>query len=713
MSLAFRGSTEGGPEESRAIINFSFDYDWDTRIRREPVDGVLSPVYSTNNTEERRARLADRVARVMIACAGVLVVTLLLLLGLALYIDRLASSLPDLRDNPSSLFTERTTVVYAADGSTLAEWHGEQDRTIVPYSEMPTYLHNAVVAVEDQRFYEHHGIDPRAIARALGGGGETGRVEPGGSTITQQVVKNMLDKGERTIWLKIRDALLANALEGRNDKAAVLEIYLNTVYLGRGYYGVESAARHYFGKTTQALSLAEAATIAGIIKSPAKYSPLDYPEAARARRDRVLEEMVRQGYITPEQEREASKDSLKLRPETSLPPRAPYFVEYVKQDLIERFGAERVYTGGLRVFTTLDPAMQSLAEEAARTLGRKGDPEVALVAVRHTDGHVVALVGGKDFSENQFNLAVQGRRQPGSAFKPFVLATALQQGIRPSTKFSAAPYSVKVKDGVWKVQNYENEHTTGRLTLSAATNWSVNGVYARLIMRVGPDNVVKTAKKMGIVTPLDPDPAIALGGLRVGVSPLEMASAYGTIANKGTAVSPTGVVRVLDDLGMTIYQPEQSTRKAIGRNAAGQAATMLHNVVQKGTGVKAKIGRWAAGKTGTTQSYRDAWFVGWSRDISTAVWVGHRDGQVAMLDVHGIKVTGGSFPARIWAEFMRPATRGGVSDSKSGPETTGRGQVLALVCTGSGELATSRCPVTEERHLDARIVALARTCTAH
>jgi penicillin-binding protein 1A len=668
-------------------------------------------VYSTSETGGRRTRRVKRIATALIVCAVVLSVMLVATLGFVLYLDSLARSLPDLRANPNNVVTQRTTIVYAADGSTLAEWHGEQDRTVVSYEEMPAHLRDAVVAVEDPRFYEHHGIELAAMSRILSGGTDPGQRTTSASTITQQVVKNLFTSGKRTLSRKVREALMANALEMRADKAQVLELYLNTVYLGRGYYGVETAAQRYFGKPARSLTLAESATLAGIIESPTRYSPLENPEAARVRRDVVLDEMAAQGYITLAQKREAAAEPLTLRPGDTPLHRAPYFVEYVKQDLIERFGAEKVYGGGLRVFTSLDPAMQNLAENAAAKLSGNGDPEVALVAVRHTDGRVLALIGGRDFAQNQFNLAVQGRRQPGSAFKPFVLATALQQGINPATKYSAAPYSVQVKDGLWNVQNYENEITGGRISLNAATNWSVNAVYARLMMQVGPKNVVKIAKKMGITTPVDPDPAIALGGLRTGVSPLEMASAYGTIANGGVAVPPSGVIRVLDDRGITLYEPKRAATRAITASTAARESQMLHNVVEKGTGVKAKIGRWAAGKTGTTQSYRDAWFVGWAGDVSTAVWVGHRDGQVAMTKVHGIKVTGGSFPASIWAAFMRPAgssSRGAVANV-----TESGGGVLVRVCTDSQLPVTSRCPKWADIRLSPEAIAALPTCNIH
>lgn len=642
-----------------------------------------------------------------------LIVVSITAMALAVYLDNVVKSLPDIQSNPDKFIKQRTTLVYASDGSVLAEWHGEQNRTIVGLIDMPPHLRNAVVAIEDKRYYEHHGVDLPGIMRALRVNVEAGEIEQGGSTITQQVAKNLFSSGKRDLSRKVREALTANALEARADKGKLLEIYLNTVYFGRGYYGVESAAKHYFGQTTNSLSLAECATLAGIIQSPTRFCPLDHPEDALRRRNVVLDQMLLQGYITPDQHEKATKLPIGLAPQVVTAQRAPFFVEYIKQDLIDRLGAEAVYTGGLRVFTTLDPALQALAEKASKRLSARGDPEVAIAVVRHSDGQVLALVGGRDFNKSQFNLAVQGRRQPGSAFKPFVLATALGQGIRPTNRYLAAPYSVKVKDGVWNVQNYENKFAAGSMSLAAATNWSVNAVYARLIMQVGPKNVVDTAKRMGIETELDADPAIALGGLRLGVSPLEMASAYGTIASGGLAVSPSGIRMVLDDNGKPVYEPKRTAHRAIARTVAVEEARMLHDVVERGTGVKAKIGRWAAGKTGTTQSYRDAWFVGWSGDISTAVWVGNRDGQVPMTNVHGIKVTGGSFPAMIWGDFMRqasvvrgrPAARAASSSGAGGP-------ILARLCETSRLLATSRCPQVIGVYLSPVLVP-AKECSVH
>lgn len=656
--------------------------------------------------------IGRRIGLILNVLAAVLVAFVVVTLACGAYLYTLSLTLPDLDSGRGTVDTPRTSIVYAADGSVLAEWHGEQDRTVVAFEDIPPYVRNAVVAIEDERFYKHNGVDTEAILRALRVNSVSGEVRQGGSTITQQLVKILFTDGERTLTRKIREVLLAYELEAKADKDDVLETYLNTVYFGNGAYGIESAAQHYFGKPAASLTVAEGALLAGVIRSPSRYSPIDNPDAAKGRRDLVLEQMERLGHLTEDQARKAARTPVKLAPPDDVPDTAPYFVEYVKQDLIERLGADRVYGGGLRVYTTLDPNLQRAAERATKLLSQKGDPEVALAAVRHSDGGVVALVGGRDFKRQQFNLATQGLRQPGSAFKTFVLVAALEEGVSPQRVFSAAPYSVRVKDGVWKVQNYENARTSGTLTLQAATNWSVNAVYARLIMEVGPKKVAAVAKRMGIVTPIDPNPAIALGGLTRGVSPLEMASAYGTLANNGIRIAPHGIVRVTDDKGRMVYEPEVRTVRALSKGVAVQTSLILHEVVEGGTGTEARIGKWAAGKTGTTQSYRDAWFVGWSGDVATSVWVGYPEAQVDMTDVHGIKVTGGSYPARIWARFMKSVIKESakpVTPSQGATVTQG---VRVLVCDQSMALANRRCTNAVEVYLSPESVP-EQTCELH
>ncbi len=650
-----------------------------------------------------RGRRLVRGLEVAIVGLGFLFV---LVAAAGLYLYSLSRSLPDIDARSASFKLPRTSTVYAADGSVLAEWHGAEDRHVVPLAAVSKPMRDAVVAVEDPHFFQHDGVDWEAILRASGT--DAGRA---GSTITQQLVKLLSGSGRRTLVGKVREMLLAYQLETRTDKDGVLETYLNAVYFGHGAYGVESAARTYFGVSAAELTLPQAALLAGLIRSPSKYSPTANASAARERRDLVLAKMREQGCISTPEEAEARLAKVPASLPEQPPLAAPYFVEYVRQDLVSRLGTQAVYGGGLQVRSTLDPRVQASAEAATqRVLGAPGDPDVAVVTLEPKSGHVVAMVGGRDYRTDKFNLAVQGRRQPGSAFKPFVLVTALEQGVSPDAVFDATPYTVAVKDGVWKVDNYENASTAPSVTLRAATAWSVNCAYARLVMQVGPDKVVETARAMGITTPLEPNPAIALGGLRYGVSPLEMASAYGTLANGGMRVPPSGVEKVTDPQGRTVYEPNAGGRRAVPAKVAETASQMLHEVVEHGTGTAAKTGRWAAGKTGTTQSYRDAWFVGWDQDFATAVWVGYSKGQVPMLTVHGIKVTGGSFPALIWNGVMAGAS----SASRSSAEGDAGGGRLSLVrvCADTLLLSNPRCPNVIEMYLPSAQVP-ASVCTKH
>lgn len=639
-----------------------------------------------------------RLIRVLSGLSVTLAIFLALLLLLASTLLVVSARLPDLRADPGAIEVAETSVVYAADGSVLAEWFDEQDRTVVPNGVIPAQLKQAAVAIEDKRFYEHGGVDPQAIARALSVNTQAGEVRQGGSTITQQTVKLLFTDGKRTFTRKIEEALLALSLETRADKDDVLGVYLNTVYFGRGAYGVESAARRFFGVTTRELTLPECALLAGCIQSPTRYDPFRDPAAALERRNVVLREMRDQGYITPEVAGRALTEPLGVVEETPTAPQfAPYFVEYVRRDLLERLGSERLYRGGLRIYTTLDPEAQRAAEAAAAAaLPDSADPEVALAAVRWSDGAVVALVGGRDFTSEQFDLATQGRRQTGSAFKPFVLAAALEQGYDLESMWDAAPFSAPVKDEVWHVENYENSITGGSYSLREATVWSINTVYARVIMAVGPETVVDVAHRMGITTPIDADPAIALGGLTQGVSPLEMASAYGTIANKGVAVPPSGIARVTDDRHVVVYEPERAGTSAIAEAVAGTMAEVLGQVYTDGTGVGANFGQWGAVKTGTSQSWRDAWLVGYSGGLSTAVWIGYPKEQQPMDNVHGIRVTGGSYPARVWKGFMQVAAAGDAAEPEEAQSTDwvvpDANHAIYILCPDSMKIARPECP---------------------
>jgi penicillin-binding protein 1A len=631
--------------------------------------------------------------------SGVLAAVLVLLLLAAAYLWNLSRGLPDLKADPDAFEIAETSIVYAADGSVLAEWYDTEDRTVVENGDIPLFLKQATVAIEDKRFYEHGGVDFQAIGRALSVNTKAGEVRQGGSTITQQTVKLLLTDGRRTLTRKMEEALLALQLETRADKEQVLGVYLNTVYFGRGAYGVESAARRFFGVSTDALTLPQAALLAGCIQSPTRFDPFVNPADALDRRNLVLRQMRDQGYIDPEQAALAAAEPLGLKDTTvaKAPAFAPYFVEYVRRDLLERLGSERVYGGGLRIYTTLDPVAQRAAEDAARSvLSAPEDPEVAIAAVRWRDGSVVAIVGGRDFAAEQFDLATQGKRQTGSAFKPFVLAAAFEEGYKLSSTWDASPFSTPVKDEIWHVENYENSITGGTYSLETATIWSINTVFARLITAVGAEKVVDVAHRMGIATPMDPDPAIALGGLKTGVSPLEMASSFGTIANGGVAIPPSGIARVTDSEGTLVYQPAREGRRAITAEIAQALDATLGKVYSEGTGSGAQFGQRGAVKTGTAQSWRDAWLVGYSGELSTAVWVGYPKAQVPMENVHGIRVTGGSFPAQIWKGFMQVASNGTGTPS---PVPTGNpavglaeGYEVYVVCPQSFKIARPECP---------------------
>lgn len=634
--------------------------------------------------------------------SGVLAVLLVVLLGFAGYLWNLSTKLPDLAADPDAIELAQTSVVYAADGSVLAEWYDAEDRTVVPFDSIPQSLRDAVVAVEDRRFYEHSGVDLQAIARALSVNTEAGEVRQGGSTITQQTVKLLFTDGKRTLRRKLEEALLALQLESMTDKEAVLGVYLNMIYYGHGAYGVQSASQRFFGIDAPDLTLAQSALLAGCIQSPTLYDPFAHPSESLERRNLVLRLMREQRLITEQEAAESIAEPLGLRDEGVAEQRvAPYFVEYVRRELLAELGSERLYRGGLRIHTTLDPVAQRAAEEAARAvLPAADDPEVAVASVRWRDGSVVAVVGGRDFAAEQFDLATQGKRQTGSAFKPFVLAAALEDGYSLDSTWEATPFTTPVKDGVWQVENYENSITGGEYSLQTATTWSINTVYARLIMAVGPDKVVDVAHRMGITSPINDDPAIALGGLTTGVSPLEMAAAFGTIANNGVAIAPTGIDRVTDSAGELVYAPDRTGTEAISRAVAAELAGALGEVLQRGTGSSAYFGQWGAVKTGTAQSWRDAWLVGYSGELSTAVWVGYPKAQVAMEDVHGIRVTGGSFPAQIWKGYMQVAAAG--TSAQPAPTTAvtgpagGEQWVTYTVCAESMKIAGPRCPETME-----------------
>lgn len=555
--------------------------------------------------------------------------------------------------------------VYANDGHSILEiLRGSESRVLVQSQDISPWMKQAIVAAEDKRFWEHRGIDLRGMARALWAD-IRGRPLQGGSTITQQFVKNALTGNERTITRKLKEAALAWQLEQRWPKDRILTAYLNTIYFGNGAYGVERAARTYFDHSAKRLSLPEAALLAGIPEDPSLYDPVRRPHTARARRATILRLMLQQGLIGPSQYRWAVAQPMP-RPQdvhlSGVQGVAPYFGEYVKQQLIDRLGPRRVFGGGLRVVTTIDLGLQKLAQAAAaKWLPDPNGPQAALVAIDPRNGDVLAMVGGRDFHQSQFNLAVQGVRQPGSAFKPFVLATALREGISPATTFKSGTVSIFLGNKYWVVHNYEGENL-GTIDLAKAIAVSDNTVFAQLTKDVGPADIVRTAHDLGIERPLQPYFSIGLGAQAV--SPLDMARAYTSFADGGYRIDgsflgnqPSTITRITDVSGKSVAVNVPRRRPVLSPALDALLTQLLEGVVSGGTGTAAQIpGRAVAGKTGTTENYGDAWFVGYTPQLVTAVWVGYPKGLVPMLhEFHGGPVVGGSFPALIWKTFTESA----------------------------------------------------------
>jgi penicillin-binding protein 1A len=554
--------------------------------------------------------------------------------------------------------------IYASDGKTvLAVLRGDESRVIVDSGEIAPVMKQAIVAVEDKRFWEHQGVDFRGILRAVWADIQNKEITQGGSTITQQFVKNTYTQGERTFSRKLKEAALAWQLERRWTKDRILTAYLNTIYFGNGAYGIEMAARVYFDKHASELKLAEAALLAGLPASPGAYDPVKNPSRSRLRRATVLNLMVEQGLVTRRDAIAANRVPLPKRKAVGLPEtasRQPYFAEYVKQQLVPYYGSGNVFGSGLKIYTTIDLEIQQLAQEAIeKVLPADRGPGASLVAIDPRDGRVLAMVGGRSFEKSQFNLAVQGERQAGSAFKPFVLATALSQGISPQTVFTSQPTVINLGDKLWAVHNYENAYL-GSINLSEATTYSDNSVYAQLTAQVGPDNVSRMANRLGITSHLNDYFAIGLGVNAV--NPLEMARAFATFANGGQRVDgsvlgnmPRAVEKVVE--GDRVDRNEPIEHQVLAPNDNAILTAMLQDVVESGTGRRAALpDRAVAGKTGTTENYGDAWFVGYTPQLAVAVWVGYPNKLVPMLtEFGGLPVAGGTYPALIWREFASKA----------------------------------------------------------
>jgi penicillin-binding protein 1A len=590
--------------------------------------------------------------------------------------------LPSL-DRYDPLPLAQTSFLYAADGSLITELHATEDRVVLRERDMAPSVRDAAVAIEDRRFYAHHGVDLRAIARAAAVNAREGEVVEGGSTITQQLVKNLYVGTADTFRRKLDEASLAWQLEDRLSKDRILTRYLNTVYLGQGAYGVQSAAQTYFSTDADDLTVAQSALLAGLIAAPNHFDPFVHPENAYGRRNVVLRLMQAQRLITSPEYRVAVSEPIVLRRgEPTDRYRFPYFVDYFKEWFLsnQAFGPTRqdryklLFTGGLHITTTLDPTLQGYAETAVRELlSYPSDPDGAMTVIDPRTGFVRAMVGGKDEDYwkdedgGRVNLAT-GKgglgRQTGSAFKPYALVTALEHGVSPSTVFAApSTIDIPVEGGaLWHVTNAEGSGF-GSMSLASATVNSVNTVYAQLIEQLGAAEVVETAERMGMrccprvsepSTPLSPYLSAVLGTNESNT--LEMASAYGTLATGGAHVDPVPVVSVVDPQGKTLWQARPALKQVLEPEIAMVADDILQDAVSFGTGRSAIIGRPQIGKTGTADTHTNAWFVGAIPQLTAAVWVGFHEGQIPMEPPRTrITVFGGTWPAQIWRLFMENA----------------------------------------------------------
>ena len=585
---------------------------------------------------------------------------LLCVLGFAIFAGIAANWLKDLPDYKAknAFAVAQPTRIYSADGKLLARLYLE-NREVIARSDMSPYVLKATVAVEDERFYVHNGVDLIGIMRSAFSVIKGTR--QGGSTITQQYIRNTILRDEATeisLKRKIREAYLALQIEKVYKKDDILAMYLNTVYYGEGAYGIQAAAETYFAKNAKDLTIAESALIAGLPQRPSGLSPYEYPEDALARRNQVLRRMLSNNYITQAEYEKALAE--KIVPKRKKNPLngiydAPYFVAQVKKELQQRFSKGTVFGGGLTVKTTLDTSIQKDAEKAVKKkIGKKG-PEGALVAIQPSTGYVQAIVGGRNYTKNKFNMATQAHRQPGSSFKTMTLVAALNDGMSPNTMVdSSSPASIPTKPKPWIVSNSEGRGR-GSMTLASATYASVNTVYARVVWALGAKKVVSMAHKLGIKTELSSYPSIALGAQNV--TPLEMASAYATLANNGVYNEPTFVTLVTDPDGKTLYEYKKKSKRVISKNVAYATTRILQGVVSGGTGTAARLnGREVAGKTGTSQLNRDVWFCGYTPQLATAIWVGWPNEKTIYLN--GSRAYGGTVCAPIFHDFMTAALNG-------------------------------------------------------
>jgi 1A family penicillin-binding protein len=575
-------------------------------------------------------------------------------LGCAAGLGASLSQLPDV-SALDGYIPHETSKIYDRKGHLLANVHGEENRVVIPLHDIPKFVQQAIIAMEDTDFYNHYGVDPKGITRALlVNVAEGGSVE-GASTLTQQLAKNMFLDPSKNLPRKIAEAWLAIQIEHHYSKAKILEMYLNQVYWGHNGYGIEAAAQNYFGKSTRQLTLAESALLAGILRGPEYYSPYRNAKGAKALQEAVIERMVLAGFINRRVADAAKAEKLSYPGITSYAYKVPWFTTTVIKQLKEKYGEDMVLKGGLRVYTTLDPDLQAKAEvmvkEAVAANKIYNVHQAALVAVEPKTGYVRALVGGVDFQKSKFNRAVQALRPPGSTFKPFVYLTGLSAGYSPGTIVVDEPVSLPAGDGKYYSPNNYDHRFRGALTLSQALASSVNIVAIKIGYDVGIPNVIKTAQALGITSHMGENLSLPLGTSEV--TPYEMAGAYAVLANDGVRNPPTMITKVVDRNNRVLEQFKGPGKRVYDANPVRLLTHMMQGVIQFGTATAANIGRPAAGKTGTTSDARDVWFVGFTPDLATAVWMGNDDNSRLWYGS-----TGGAICAPLWSRFMRYAHQG-------------------------------------------------------
>jgi penicillin-binding protein 1A len=653
----------------------------------------MTPTSSRSGPGTRRARgsRARRwrgwpyVAGALVVCVALILAAAGVVVGTALAIGGHLPPVDALYNPPSE-----ATRIYAADGQLIASLY-QENRASVPLAKIPMTLRRAVIDTEDAAFYHHHGIALRGVLRASFRNVRERGLAEGGSTITQQLARNLFLTNEKALSRKIAEMLLAIQIERRLTKDEILERYLNQVYFGQGAYGVEAASEVYFGKSVAGLNLPESALLAGLIRAPSYYSPYDHLDRAKVRRAEVLQRMVDVGDITPQQMRAAAAAPVHLVEKGNLGYigiRAPYFVSYILPQLLQRYGEDVLYKGGLRIYTTLDLALQARAEAAVRTgLDQAARQHLnahqgAMVVLDPTTGYIRAMIGGYDYRTSQFNRAWQAHRQPGSAFKPFTYTTLLLRGIPVTTTVVDEPISFPLPNGqTWEPKNFDQKWH-GTITMRYALENSINVATIRLEQRVGPRAVAETAHRMGVQSRLDPVLSLTLGSSDVTL--LEMTSAYGVFASGGVRAEPMAVLKVTDFSGKVLEENVPHRTVVLSPEVAYVMTDLLKGVIKRGTGTAANINIPEAGKTGTADDYRNAWFIGFTPALVTGVWVGNDD------DSPMNRVVGGSLPASIWASFMRQATAH--MNNKDWPRPAN--VIEAPVCGNSGGSTGSDCAET-------------------